>query len=831
MGGRPMVMPAAALAAGMVVSIWLPLPASSWCIALLLTLPACVTFGLSCRFWVFLMLLFLGAALLQFRTEIRSDDDLRLAVSETSIGHIRAIISDPPALRILESDRGSLQRSIVRLQAISWRTNDQWHTVRGGIVATVAGDAERWLHRGDTVEIDGVLRPPANSRAPGLFDYGHFLAWQGIHREIVTQSSNDWKIVKPASNLPWLDRSAQWSRATLTRGLPDDENTRLLLAMVLGWQTGLTAEVSEPFIRTSTLHIFAISGAHVALLAGMILIVLRGFGFADHRSAWIPLLLMWFYTGLTGWQPSAVRSAVMASVYLGGLLLKRPSNLGNSIALAAFLLLIYDPRQLFGASFQLSFIAVVTFATLLAWYRRFERGEHWKPLMEGQNPRAWQIRAWDQIDRLTLRRWYAGDPFSLRKPRSAGPRFMRGTMAGLAISLAVMLLTAPLTAFYFHYFSPIGVFSNLIIGPISALPLGASFASLAFGWLPWIPEILNNIAWWLMWSMNTACQAWSPLPFAAWHAAAPALWLMALYYFGVIGITCFYSTRASLGSNRSIRLLPFFATAALASLLMMVFAPTPHRLVILPGVAGTTLVQTHHRRETHLINPGDRYSAERLVVPFLHAQGFDDLPAFLLTQADAAHVGGTSRVLEKIPVKAVGAPETRSRSRVFKEVVNQLQNTSIAWQPLAQGQSWKGWTILHPSPEETAVKAADAPLVLQMDFGGWKILYVSALSRNGQHALLENNPALESDILIAGLLPNDEALNQEFLDHIHPRLLIVATDPYLPRARGSRATRERLAHAAPEVYFTADVGAVTITLKQNSLITETTEGAALRLTK
>ena len=96
---------------------------------------------------------------------------------------------------------------------------------------------------------------------------------------------------------------------------------------------------------------------------------------------------------------------------------------------------------------------------------------------------------------------------------------------------------------------------------------------------------------------------------------------------------------------------------------------------------------------------------------------------------------------------------------------------------------------------------------------------------------MESNPSLKSDIVIAGLLPNDEALNQEFLDHVHPRLLIIATDPYLPRGRGSRLVRERLAHAAAEVFFTADVGAVTITVKQNSLVTETTEGTALSLTK
>src|SRR6185503_685950 len=75
--------------------------------------------------------------------------------------------------------------------------------------------------------------------------------------------------------------------------------------------------------------------------------------------------LIWFYTAATGWQPSAIRSTVMMTVIIGGWALKRPSDLLNSLAAAAFIILLWDPQQLFGASFQLSFFVVLSIALLM----------------------------------------------------------------------------------------------------------------------------------------------------------------------------------------------------------------------------------------------------------------------------------------------------------------------------------------------------------------------------------------------------------------------------------------------------------------------------------
>jgi ComEC/Rec2-related protein len=113
------------------------------------------------------------------------------------------------------------------------------------------------------------------------------------------------------------------------------------------------------------MHMFAIDGLRIALLSGMIVdtapraarvarVVRR-----DCRPA------IWFYTAATGWEPSAVRASVMMTIVLGGWALKRPSDLLNSLAAAAFVILLWNPLQLFEASFQLSFFVMLVIALML----------------------------------------------------------------------------------------------------------------------------------------------------------------------------------------------------------------------------------------------------------------------------------------------------------------------------------------------------------------------------------------------------------------------------------------------------------------------------------
>ena len=168
------------------------------------------------------------------------------------------------------------------------------------------------------------------------------------------------------STPPLTDRFLNWSKQTLALGLPaEDEPLRLLWAMTLGWRTAFTGDIGEPFLRAGTMHMFAIDGLRIALLSGMIVTLLRVLRLSRAWCGAIAIPAIWFYTAATGWEPSAIRASVMMTVVLGGWALKRPGDLLNSLAAAAFIILLWDPRQLFEASFQLSFFVMLVIALML----------------------------------------------------------------------------------------------------------------------------------------------------------------------------------------------------------------------------------------------------------------------------------------------------------------------------------------------------------------------------------------------------------------------------------------------------------------------------------
>ncbi len=143
-----------------------------------------------------------------------------------------------------------------------------------------------------------------------------------------------------------------------------DEPLQLLWAMTLGWKTALSGEVAEPFMRSGTMHVFAISGLHIALIAAILVKLLRVLGVPRALCGVLIIPAIWLYTGLTGWQASAIRATIMSTVIIAGWSIKRPSDLVNSLAASGLLILLWDPQQLFQASFQLSFVVVLSLAVV-----------------------------------------------------------------------------------------------------------------------------------------------------------------------------------------------------------------------------------------------------------------------------------------------------------------------------------------------------------------------------------------------------------------------------------------------------------------------------------
>lgn len=313
----------------------------------------------------------------------------------------------------------------------------------------------------------------------GRFDYGTYLRQQGIAGTGIVWH-NQWQYI--GHSTPQRFSPKQWQHSLQERyqrcGLEGKE-LATIAALTLGYKEDLDRKTTQSFQRAGAAHILAVSGLHTGIIYSILLSIFTlGGTFRPlyTQRVWrcgqsiLIIAAMWGYAAITGMTPSVVRSVVMLTIVEIGRMLYRQSLSLNTVAAAAFLILIVRPLDLFSVSFQLSFSAV---AALLVFVPGFVR----------VHPTRW-IR-----------------PMRLR----TGARYVVDIVA---VSLAAQLGTLPLALYYFGQCSNYFLLTNLLVIPLAWLIVVSAFAVLTIGGIPyagtaavWIcsqlTQLLNTSVGWI----------------------------------------------------------------------------------------------------------------------------------------------------------------------------------------------------------------------------------------------------------------------------------------------------------------------------------------------
>lgn len=739
-------------------------------------------------------------------TAVLSPNDLRTVVgSEPALVTVRGTLEETPDLRVYQHDDRESARSLVPLRVTALARRDEWQPATGRIMVTTKGALPSEFFAGRVVEISGVLAPPPSPLAPGLFDYRTYLERKGIYYQLKSDSLGDWRTLDSDRKPPFTDRFLAWAQATLARGLPEqDEPLRLMWAMTLGWKTALSGEINEPFMRSGTMHIFAISGLHIALIAGILVSLLRVVRVSRLWCGLVVIPLLWFYTAATGWQPSAVRSTVMMTIVIGGWSLRRPSDLLNSLSAAAFVILLWEPQQLFQASFQLSFFVVLSIALFLPPLERLrDRLLSVDPLLAPEAMTKWQS-SWRAVARVLT--------------------------ASFVTSLAAWLGSLPLSAYYFHLFCPVTLLANLVIVPMASLTLMCNLGSLICGaWLPWVSELFNHCGWFWMLGMIKLSRWATDLPGAYYYIPPPPVLVFVIYYGLLIGTMSGWLWRPE-RRWRTVAALGVIAVFCAGKW----FA---HRheveLTIIPLNGGhAEYVDARGTSDDWLMDCGNTNSFEFVTQPFLRARGVNQLPRLLLTHGDLQHMGGAAPLANEFRCRDFYTSSFRFRSAAYRRLFDDLQQPPYKLTLLHRGDRAGHWQILHPAENDQAAQGDDGALVRLGEFHGVRILLLSDLGRTGQDLLLERSTNnLPADIVVSGIPTQTEALCEALLDATRPRLIIVADSELPATARASQKLNERLARRNVKVINTRDSGAVTMSFRPDGCTITTADHERFNLSE
>lgn len=611
---------------------------------------------------------------------------------------------------------------------------------------------------GDRILIRGQLYAPEPPGNPGDFDYPEFLRSRGIDRIVRCEHPDSiQRVERPAGLLASGTRLREAVRSECDRLIFDHLPPKLqpvAASLLIGDRSDLKEETETAFIRSGTMHILAISGLHIGVLAAFVLLMCRVVGMRSMTSWVLVLGLVYGYAAIAESRPPVTRAVVLCTLVVLSQLLGRKSGGLQALGLSAIVLLLINPADLFDVGAQLSFLAVAVIFVMSDWIDERTYVSYQDRLLAGERP-------------LIVRVCTEGG---------------RWLLEAYALSTMIWVMTIPITMRTFHLVSPAGLVVNALLTPVSTLVLCAGYLFLGIGLLcpalaGWaVIPFRESLGWFLgvvEWS--------SKLPGAAGESPMPStLWVVGLYALLIAGVLV-----SSTGLKRWVWRGVFLWTLG-----WLAVAAWPHpresglTCTFLDVGHGEAIVVTCPNGRTLLYDIGslgDGRRAARAVQALLRERGVGRIDALVLSHADADHYNGG---IDLVAHTAIGTTMFSQHCVNFEqeelpELFDDLARHGSRLKMIQAGDELVldpevRITVLHPSPQTKDRQDNGNSVVLRIDYAGKSILLTGDLEEGGAASLIQQ-PISPIDLFLAPHHGGKSANTPELVKWARPRHVFVSS--------------------------------------------------------
>ena len=295
-----------------------------------------------------------------------------------------------------------------------------------------------------------------------------------------------------------LKRHALHLRTKLSNILSENlskNESGIMKAILLGDRSTIAKPVRALFVQTGTAHILAISGLHIGVVAALFLLLIKIFPVGGKWRSVGVIGLLACYAFFTGGRPSVVRATIMMIVFLASFIVEKERDILNTLFLAAMILLIYNPLNLFDIGFQLSFVCVLSIILLNTYLKR------------------------------------TGATRSLRTKDIVFEQYIRFGLQSITFSAVIWIGVAGFIAYYFSIITPVTIFANLLVVPLISVIVTLGFGLLIMGALA--PSWAYMFAVCLKIVLNAMVGIiflFDKIPFAYFYLRNVRIWQVGVYY-------------------------------------------------------------------------------------------------------------------------------------------------------------------------------------------------------------------------------------------------------------------------------------------------------------
>lgn len=594
------------------------------------------------------------------------------------------------------------------------------------------------------VEIKGILEPFPFPRNPGEYDYGKYLELNDIEGVVSTNLSQiNVGSDKNDRTFEKIIVDVRKTLATIINRNHDQAQSSFLKGILLADRSGISPDLKQSFVNTGTIHVLAVSGLHVGIIAFIFYVFFGMLRISKKLLLVLTMLGLIFYMYLTGSPPSVVRATIMACAVLSAQLVESKIDVYQSIGLAAMAILVLNPSQIFNVGFQLSFSAVLSIVYL---YPKLD------VIIE-------------KIPNWILK--YRPISYILRL---------------FAVSFAAQIGTLPFTAYYFERVSIVALGVNLIVVPMIAINVTIGFATIAFtsinNWIAYSFGLVNNTLIGILLNIvsETAKTSFAFVETSSIGASFPIL-----YYLGIIGI-------ANVNKVFFRKIVIFIL---LIGLNIAVYADVMSgnkrdlELTFLDVGQGDAIFIRTPRGKIVFFDAGSKSlsydSGERIIGPYLKRHGYKRIDMLVLTHAHSDHIGGIEYLLDNFQVKQIIESGGGGHSEMYVRIVNAANARGISRVSINAGDILPvddalRFYMLHPfMPRDSSSNLNNMSIVTKIKYGGSSILLAGDAEEPDEKIMVRRYGSfLRSDILKAGHHGSKTSSSAEFLSVVEPKDVIIS---------------------------------------------------------
>ena len=756
----------------------------------------------------------LGSIRLTHYTQPEQSDIRKLVVNERRLATIRGSILTEPTIsrypdwafaRFVPTD----PTSSFYVKATEIKTIQSWEKVTG-VVRVQVGEPVLDLEVGGTIQAYCWLDRFAPATNPGQFDMAGYMARRNVFVAVSVQSRAGITLL---DHLPFdaparlKARIRQGATNALLGDMPQDRNRRgLLEALLLGVRREIDSNTYRAFRKTGLLHLISLSGMHLGILVGIIWWLCKTAGFMKPTRAVVCAIVVGVFLLIVPPRAPTIRAAIICWVFCASILFRRHSSPINTLSLAAIILLLIRPTQLFEVGWQLSFASVLG---IVLFTQRIE---------------AFMLEC--GISR-----------FRRDKTLTAGPVRRAAVKLGLlftrllAVGLAAWLGSAGILLYHFHTITPLAFLWTALVFPWVGVILILGFLKIIlFFLLPTLSAVLGTFVMLLSGALIRIVTLLAHLDISPIHIGCVSPAPVILYYvtlaFIIFGTVRRPLIKRALTLTAALALVMYLGTVkwqrTYRDELVMTCLDVGHGQAILarlPGKANVLLdAGSLHRRDV----------GTRIIAPYLETVGIDEIDTLIISHNDIDHINGIPEVAEHCKVKQILAndaffdrtdvwgtatflqDEVRKKGLEIERIRGQLNMSRRA-----------KMQILWPDPQidiRETLSDNDRSLVILIAYAGARILLCSDIETFAQKELLRRYPDLNVDVVVVPHHGSARTLVPAFLETLDARILICSCG----RSQYERAMRESDptpgASNKAKLIYTAIEGAIAIRIYKNQRI-------------